>query len=453
MAGLGYRLPGTRIEEVTQPSSVNISSSQRTPCFLGVASDYVKISYEEVIRSSTGLADNLVYTSLGIYDIIQVGSQRGLNDYVETTDFTLTTNQVVWTSAGIIDTGATYFVTYQYNRPASDYKYKEFTNFDSVLADLGDDIPSNPLVMIAKIALRYFNVPKIAVVQVETDDLSGYTAAVELIKYRDVQTVIPLTTNTNVRTVIVTHVTERSLPDNGRFRMAWFGCATGTPVGDESSATSLRGIAANIRNERVVLVNATRAKYYYNDPDTKEELTTVVDGSFVAATLAAYRDSFVYPATTLLNRSVAGVELYDDDYDDYYSEYQLTLCGGSSVFIVQSIGGVMQVVDDLTTDNSTIERNNINIITAKDYIAKDVTIQMNRTFRGRLILNSNTYIGTVSAYLTSMFKAYKQANIIESVRTITVSLSATRRDTINIYYGYVAVYTHKYTDGTFALEV
>ena len=465
MAGLGYRLPGTRIEEVTQPSSVNISSSQRTPCFIGLASDYIKVTYEAVIRSSTGLRDNLEYSSSGIHEVITVGSQRGLNDYVQssTGDFFLSGNQIVWTTSTGVTRGATYYVTYRYDRPydennltnvaLNDYRYKEFTNFEDVVADLGDDLPENTLVMIAKIALTYFNVPKIAVVQVPEMNTSCVGAALDLIKYRDVQTVFALSTNSSIRTLVVNHVTERSLPDNGRYRMAWFGCAAGTPVGDESAPTSLRGIAAGLRNERTVLVNATRAKYYYNDPDTREELTAVVDGSFIAAVLGAYRDSFVYPATTLLNRNIPGVELYDDDYDDYYSEYQLTICGGSSVFLVQSLGGAMQVVDDLTTDNSTIERNNINIITAKDFIAKDVAVQMNRTFRGKLILNSSTYVGTISSYLAAMFKAYKQAQIIESVRTIKVSLNATRRDTIDIFYSYVAVYTHKYTEGTFALEV
>lgn len=463
MAGLGYRLPGTRIEEVTQPKSVNLSTSQRIPCFIGIASDYIRVNYEEVVRSSTGLADDLEYTSAGIHEIIQVGSQRGLNDYTEGTHFDLTNDQIVWTSAGVIAVGATYFVSYKYDRPyddvsitnptLNDYRYKEFTNFEDVVADLGEDIPDHPLVMIAKVALRYFNVPKIATVQVKTSTVTDYSIALDLIKYRDVQTVIPLTTNSSIRSLVVSHVTERSLPDNGRYRMAWFGAAASTPVGDEGDPTSLRGIAALLRNELCVFVNATRAKYYYNDPDTKEELYTVVDGSFIAATLAAYRDSFVYPSTTLLNRTVPGLELYDEDYDDYYSEYQLTLCGGSSLFIVQSVNGVMQVVDDLTTDNSTVERNNINIITAKHYIAKDVAIQMNRTFRGRLIIDSGSYINTVIAYLSSMFAAYKKASIIEKLGTITANISSERRDTIEVFYSYYGVYTHKYTEGTYALEV
>jgi len=463
MAGLGYRLPGTRIEEVTLPQSVNISSSQRIPCFIGIASDYVKVTYETVVRSSTGLTDSLAHTSSGIYTINQVGSQRGLNDFVQGTHFNLVADQIVWTSSGVMLAGAIYFVTYYYDRlydplyltdtTKNDYRYKEFTNFTDVVNDLGDDIPSHPLVNIAKIALTYFNVPMIAVVQVRTGSTSDYAAALDLIKYRDIQTVIPMTTSAAVRTLVINHVTERSLPDNMRMRIAWFGAAAGTPVGSETDYTSLRGIAASIKNELCMFVNATRAKYYYNDPVTRAEMYTVVDGSFIAATLAAFRDSFVYPSTTLLNKTVAGIELYDEDYDDYYSEYQLTLSGGSSVFLSESLGGVMRVVDDLTTDNSTIERNNLNVITAKHYIARDVAIQMNRTFKGRLITDASSYTNTVSAYLSSMFTAYKAASIIESLGTIKVVIDPLRRDTIDIHYEYTAVYTNKYIEGTYALIV
>jgi len=463
MAGLGYKLPGTTITEVTQPKTFNVSTSQRIPCFIGTASDYIRVNFESVIRSSTGLADNLAHTSDGIHDVIQVGSQRGLSDFVSGIHYNLTSNQIVWTSSGVIAVGATYFVSYHYNRPydavhitdteLNDYRYKEFTQYEDVVADLGDDIPGNPLVMISKIALRYFNVPKIAVVQVKTSTLSDYSVALDLIKYRDVQTVVPLTTNSQIRALVAAHVTERTLPDNGRYRMAWFGAPTGTPIGTEGDSASLRGMAVALKNELCILINATRAKYYYNDPTTKAELSTVVDGSFIAAVLAAYRDSFVYPSTTLLNRNVPGLELYDEDYDDYYSENQLKLCGGSSVFLVQSVSGVMRVVDDLTTDNSTIERNNINIITAKHYIAKDVAIQVDRNFKGKLIIDRGSYVNTMMAFLTSLFTTYKKQSIIERIDTIKVNINSERRDTVDLFYSYYSIYTHKYTEGQYSLSV
>ena len=310
MASLGYTLPGTTIEEIQNPASVNPTTTQRTPCFIGVASSYVKVTFEAVVRSSTGLVDDLEYTSEGIYEVIECGSQRGLSDYVEGTDFNVTNDQIVWTSSGIVTVGATYFVTYRYNRPSSDYIYKEFTSYEDVTTDLGDDIPDHPLVMISKLALRYYSLPKIAIVQVpSTETSTDYANAIDATKYRDVQTVCALTTNTTVQAYLINHVLERSLKDNGRYRVTYMGMPVGTPIGSDSDPTSIKGKAVSILQERVSLVNATRALYYYNDLTTGEEASTVVDGAFIAATVAAFRDSFIGPTTTLLNKILSGIEL------------------------------------------------------------------------------------------------------------------------------------------------
>ena len=109
---LGYSLPGTIIEEIQNPASVNPTTTQRTPCFIGVASPYIKVISEAVVRGSGSLADDLAYTSEGIYEIIQCGSQKGLGNYIEGTDFDLVGDQILWTSSGIVTEGATYYVTY-----------------------------------------------------------------------------------------------------------------------------------------------------------------------------------------------------------------------------------------------------------------------------------------------------------------------------------------------------
>ena len=459
---MSYSLPGTIIEEVTSPGSVNPSSTQRTPCFIGKASAYVLVKNEEVIRSSTGLADDLEHTTDGIYSIELCGSQKGLNDFEEGVDFDITGDQIVWTSSGIIDPLSTYFVTYYYDRPASDYKFKTFYRYEDFTADLGPDaaldlsgnVVMNPLTMIAKLAFRVYNIPAICTVQVPaTETSSDYLAALDLCKYRDIQTPIVMTTNTTVQAYVIAHVNERSLAVNGRYRTSYMGAPAETSLGDDDDPATLRGMATDIKNERICFMNATRAKYYYNHPTTKEELYTTVNGDFIAAAVAAFRDSFEYPATTLLGKTIPGLELYAEDYDDYYAENMLLLAGSSSLFLLTPASGGMKVIDDLTTDNSTVERNNINIITAKDYVAKDVALQIDGTFKGSLIKNRSFYLGVVDDYLNKLFKFYVRNNIIESIGTISVSAPTDRRDTIRFKYSYYAVYTHKYTEGEYSIEL
>ena len=439
----------TQTISVEDGTDISASSGQlvltlQSPITIARSANYSQISFEAnssnydcVIKtpSPVGTTEITVTGDASILSLIDIG-----------------TSIIVENKPKVAD-GGTYYVSYLINRPSTEYMvYKEFWVFEDVVDDLGDEIPENDLVVIAKLALKTYGVPRIGVVQVPpTATTSDYIDALDVIKYRDVQDVAILNSSAQCRAALRAHVEERSLPDNGRYRMGWCGAPVLTPVGDSSDLSSLRGIATTLKHERIVFVNATRAKYYYTDPTTQQEATAIVDGAFIAAAVMAYRDSFPSPTTTLLGRIVPGLEPFEEDYDDYYTEYMLQQAGSDSCFLLTDSGGVFRVVDDLTTDNSTVKRNNINIITAKDYIARDVAIQMDRTFRGSLIYNRGGYAGMIKGYLTNLFIAYLNNKIIESIGDIDVKVSSIRPDTVVIKYSYYAVYTHKYTEGYYTI--
>jgi hypothetical protein len=351
--------------------------------------------------------------------------------------------------------GGLYYVTYTYNRPTTDYKYKEFSSYQDVLEDLGDCIPANQLVMIADLALNWYGVPTIATIQVPpSNQNSDYVAALQKCKHRDIQTLGVLNNSGTVRNAVIAHVNERNLPQNGRYRMYYTGAAALTDLGATDEANSVCGIAYSLRNEAVVFINATRATYYYKDPTTKLDTATTVDGAFIGAAIGAYRDSFSYASQTILRHTIPGLELFEDDFEDYYTDDMLKLAGGASA-LVCGLGSdsALLIKDDLTTDNTSVEKNNINIITAKHYIAKDVAIQLDRTFIGRLITNRPVYKQTVEKFLNDVFKDYLSKQIIEEIDSISVTLPTTRRDTVNFKYSYFSVYTNKYFEGEYSLSV
>lgn len=453
---MSYRSPGTKIEEIQGSVTASSGSTRRTPCFIGTASAYIKINYEKVVRGASGQSDALAKTP--VHAVSFVGSQKGLKDYVQGTHYTVTSTGITWaTTAGLTypAAGATYYVTYSYNRPDTDYAYKEFTTFDALTADLGAIDPASTLVMLGDLSFNYFNLPKIAVVQTKADTDAAYLTALKLCEHRDVQTIGITKSSSAVRTAGINHVVERSLPDNKRFRTFFTGAASDTPLGTYDSLTDcIAKSAYAIKNERVLFVNAPRALYYYTSAtDNSVTLSTVVDGAFIAAAIGAYRDSFIDPTTTLINRTVPGLYLFPEDYDNYYSDPRLVDAGTASCFIVKNSGDAMLVEDDLTTDNTSVERNNYNIITAKDYLAKDVINQMTRTFKGTLIKNRDLYKNNVYSFLQGLLSQYVANGYIESIDKITVTLPENRRDTVEFFYSYYAVYTGKYFDGKFSIAI
>jgi len=349
--------------------------------------------------------------------------------------------------------GASYFVSYEYNRPDSDfYKVKIFNSYEAVKEDLGDDIPNNPLVMWAKLALQSFGNIDVAVVQVKSETKSNYLRALDAIKYVKVNDILPLTADADVQSYVRTHVIERSLPESKRRRMAYLGAPIGTPLGDAETSNSICGKALATKHERCIFINAHRGEYYYNDPDTGVEKSTIVSGAFIAAVIGAYRTSFVRPTTSLLGKVISGIKLLDEDQVDYYYEDKLTVAGSCSCFLVApSASGGMIVIDDLTTDNSTIERNNIHIINVKDYIAEDISLGIDNTFKGVIVPDVSVHEDNMTKYVIGKFVEYKTDKIIAKFKNVSVKRNESKRDTYKVKYSFENVYTHKNTDVTFEI--
>ena len=405
-----------------------------------------KASVSAVVGSSTyvfGIADDVSVTDR----IINLsGTESQLNAITVGTVLTISTILPV-------AVGGTYFVSYEYTRPTSDYIYKEFSKIEDVKNDLGADIPDNPLVMIANLALTYYNVPTIGIVQVPpSNQNSDYVNALQLIKYRDVQDVCLLNTSSTVRNATITEINDRNLPANKRERMYYTGASALYPLGDNTVANSVCGIAYSILNEDTVFVNATRAQYTYKDPITNLDTLTTVDGAFIGAALAAYRDSFSYPSQTTMGNTIPGLTLFAEDFDDYFQDDALITAGNASCFIVR-LGpqNSLVVVDDITTNNSSVEKNCINVITAKQFITRDVRVQLDRYFVGSLIIDKVAFTSLVTSFLAKLLNEYKNMNIIESVGTVVVSIDPVKGTQVNVFFSYISVYTAKYFEVTYTI--
>ncbi len=378
--------------------------------------------------------------------IVLSGTNANLNKLTVGTTLTIVTSPS-------ITSGGSYFVSYKYNRPESDYTYKEWTSLDNLKADYGDIIPDNQLVMMATLCFDYFGLPKIATVQVAaTNQNSDYIAALAKCKNRKVHTIGLLNSSAVVRSAGISHVAERNLPRNAMYRMYYTGPSSLLPLGDLETTNSICGISSQIKNEAVIFTNCTRAKFYYKDPSTNLDTYTEVDGAFIGAAIGAYRDSYSYPAQTIMRHTVPGLELYAEDYETYYTTDMLKQAGEAGCLLV-SLGSENSIFikDDLTTDNTSVEANNINIVAVKHYIAKDVAGNLDNAFIGTLIIDRDQYKQNVEKYLVTLFSNYVAAKYIEKLDYIDVILPATKKDTVKIKYGYYAVYTLKYIEGEYEI--
>lgn len=91
----------------------------------------------------------------------------------------------------------------------------------TIASTIGQIHPSNPIAYGVKKALLNSNGRPVKYVMLSSDDLTGYTAALDLIKeLRDIYAIVPLTQNTTIQDAVETHVMAMSQPEENRWRVS-----------------------------------------------------------------------------------------------------------------------------------------------------------------------------------------------------------------------------------------
>jgi len=453
-----YTRPGVTLSETATPSTVSLSDTQRVPMYIGRGSETIFVANEAVVRTSTGYVDELAYTSAGVTSLVRVGSQQSLDDYTVTTDYSLSSDNVLWKSTRSIPAaGATYYVTYRYTRPSSDYTtVKWFTDILDVVDDIGDLDADNDVCRIAYIGLKILKLPLVGIVQVPPPYATvDYQDAIDVTaEIARLLSLYVLSTASAVQTYLKNHVRERSLPTNKRERMAYVGAATGTAA---TGSGSIAALAESLDREEVVVVSPARAKYTYRNTATNAIVEQSEDGAFLAAVVGSYKDSITDPSAPILRHDLSGlnIELYEADRDSYFGETIMDSMGGSGVLVVHlDDGGRILVRDDLTSDNSDVRKSSLNVVIAKHYITRLVRNDLDDTFIGSKILNRVQYALSIKNRMVKLFSLLKAQGIIENFdpSDFTSVVDPDNPTNVLVRYAYLPVYTNKIISGSYYLR-
>jgi hypothetical protein len=403
--------------------------------------------------------DSVLHTVGTIFD--KVGTLVGMDNYKSPKDYTADSNGVItWnnTSFNLPAPGSTFYVNYRYKRPITDYlKTYVYDDYQQFTADWQIPDSNYPGNIFVDIAMNTIGLQQISIVPVpETNSDADYINAILAIKERNIQDLVVLNSSESVQVQAAFSVLERSAPENAYYRMYWTGGPANYPLGDSNIPASLIGRKQLLENERTIFINAPRGKVTFINSTGQSE-TIQVDGSFLAGLIVAYYNSRpgANPNVEVMGKIMPGFTLYKEDFDNYYSKSKLIKAGQESLYLLQPVGSIGQprVVDDLTTDSSTLERQNPNIIRTKDYINTDIANQMERNFQGKLMPDPGIHATAMLNYLGLLFSQYKQNKIVVKYKDLSVTRSSTKADTMVIKYAWEGVYTHKYTEGTYYIVV
>ena len=235
-------------------------------------------------------------------------TQITLNDDIQVYDST-------WTDDGdpvlLPVVGGAAYAEYRALLPTYATGRSELSDASEVVSTLGPVIPENPLAMAVYMALLNANGQPVGFISVGSDDSTGYSAALELIKDdRRCYGLVPATQDTSIQALIKAHVLAQSTANRGRFRIAWL------------SSDSDQDILVTDEDEDSESLTAK----FEVDPDNDNDvlLVTSAAGQFITDGIRANDVVRSNYAT-----DVDGVETYDTYVvDTIISEDQLRLVAG-----------------------------------------------------------------------------------------------------------------------------
>jgi hypothetical protein len=285
--------------------------------------------------------------------------------------------------------GEEYFVTYKCVRPDSEFNRPILsTSFDAFIARVGNIASNNALALAGQIVFEQ-NPPFVYHIQVKNtgtgvaaQDIDYQTAIKGAELNEDLTDIIVLghpTANAGgkkplVRATLRQHVIDESSLQNKAERLGWFGMSVGTEVGDGETpgtfvyvATQELQVSADSPGRgRFVLSAPSFIKKTYRLPDgTVKQIT--LDGTYLAAGVASLMASFLSPSEGLLRKEVVGL-----DEVELFSVGDRDFLASNGVNVIQSRAGRNVIFDPTSTDQSSAEFKELNVMAQKDNIVKRV---------------------------------------------------------------------------------
>jgi len=317
--------------------------------------------------------------------------------------------------------GQIYYMTAKYLRPATFYNRPFLFLSKSDLASfLAPSTVRNDLYIGSQICWDYA-IPGLFVIQVkDADDDGSYSR-------EDFKIAIEAFKQDRRATDLVVLNFFNALPDqlqiinicNDPFElhesMTWIGTPIGTTIGSEIEMGSLVFLSRKTlavygqspAHGTRVLVGSTRATRTITLED-KSSTSVTLDGSFVAAALAALNSSYTDPKETLLFKQITSF----DTMQTYTNPENMILGGNNVIFFGDEGNGIYRIKEDITTDPFSPDTLNINQMVQKQFVTRDIRRTINGSLISMVFPSADTGIITLQSILTSRLGTLVGNNLI-----------------------------------------
>jgi hypothetical protein len=454
-----YNPPSVQVSSVANNRIINISEDTRIPVIVGKGPAKRLVVDYPIVRSSSRF-DLLPNSGSGVSYIAltQVASYPGAA--VSNTNWHLHYStsgscSVYWAGVAgstIPKAGETYYVSYNYNVPTTQFTPQVFTDSSDIVATYGTEDSATPDITIAANMALENGAPAVMCLQVSgnTAAEANWSTAFDLLKKKsNIAYLVPITSGSAIQNLALTHCLNESAPIIGHERECIFGMTVGTTVAQFVAK------AIALKNSRCILVTPS-------DSITRTSpagATLTLQGANIAAALSGLITSQAIPASPVTGKIITGFLIPDDQFEPYDMNYM----AGNGVCVIYSQSGVVKVRHAVTTDPTSADTREISIISSDDYVRRVTRNKLTDAYIGKgIVISSSTpaaVAGTVAAIWGSMVRqgfidAYGTKN---DPTTGEVPISASQDNTeptkINVTGSIRFLYPLNYISVTFFIYV
>jgi hypothetical protein len=280
------------------------------------------------------------------------------------------------------DPGQTYYTTIAYTRPDSLYNTPlVYTSYADFLAEIGGPSAENHLGIMGDYGLNTIGLDLFAVIQIKDADHDGvynvadYRTGLEASLRRKDLTDISVLGKFEILNDLIYNSQVANDPLYQALREYWIGYPIGYAIGSEeepgtlayTSAKVLQVSGANPAHGTFVSV-ANRMGKRTITQENGQSVQLTLDGSFVAAATACLNAKLMASNlnTLLVNQVLPGF-----DEIDTFDDVEIKLLGSSSnLYMTMPKGGMPKIVDAVTTDTTSNDMHEINVMMVKQYVTK-----------------------------------------------------------------------------------
>jgi hypothetical protein len=261
--------------------------------------------------------------------------------------------------------GATYYATYSYTRATTEYDLPvRVTDTSGLIAQTSPltstNYTGNDLAVAGLLAFEN-GAPNLWLQQINDSTAPGSPTSTQIRTAIDncaeksaITEIVVLNTSLDAATYLQAHISEQSSILEKKPRRGWYGMASGTDVGDPDTPDTLvyratqtlqPGATSAGRGRQILCAPCDIDRVLTLEDGT--EVTRALDGSYVAAAVAAYFTSLPGAADAMVRKTITG---FDIDTFEEYTKGERHILADNGVLVVTLDAGNLRMLDPLTTE-------------------------------------------------------------------------------------------------------